>query len=107
MNRDEERLDQLWAAYRQACPECEPGAEFMPRIWEGIEARRGFPALLRRFSAGFVTAALAICLAMAVAFVVPYTNTSPVYMFSYVDALNEDHAQDTLAYADLPDGDPQ
>ena len=34
------RLAALWAAYRTACPAPEPAPEFLPRLWEKIEARR-------------------------------------------------------------------
>ena len=34
------RLDEWFAAYREACPEPEPSAGFMPRLWARIEGRR-------------------------------------------------------------------
>ena len=44
---DDERLDALFRAYRQACPDPEPSADFMPRLWLKIEARERVPLLNR------------------------------------------------------------
>ena len=36
----EGRLDRLFAAYRDACPDLDGSPNFMPRVWEGIEQSR-------------------------------------------------------------------
>ena len=41
MMSDDSELNQLFKQYRWACPDVEPGANFMPQLWEKIEARRG------------------------------------------------------------------
>ncbi len=33
----ERRLDRLFAAYRDACPDLDGSPNFMPRVWEAIE----------------------------------------------------------------------
>ena len=53
----EERLDALLAAYRDACPDPEPSADFMPGLWRKIEAQRAFAFTWRRLAQGIVTAA--------------------------------------------------
>ncbi len=37
---DGDKLDALWVEYRNACPDPEAGAGFMPGLWQRIEARR-------------------------------------------------------------------
>jgi hypothetical protein len=37
---EDPRLTNLWLAYRDACPDPEPRADFMPRMWQKIEAQR-------------------------------------------------------------------
>lgn len=38
----EARLDDLFRAYRTACPVQDASVNFMPNIWTGIEAREVF-----------------------------------------------------------------
>ena len=42
------RFDNLLRDYREACPEVEPGANFMPGLWQKIEARQTVPFAMRR-----------------------------------------------------------
>jgi len=92
-------LDKLFAAYREVCPDTEPGPDFMPQLWARIEARRSFTLALRRFTGAFVTAAAAICIAVAVYTAEP--ADSPVYTTTYVETLGTGYAPETLAYVDL------
>jgi len=55
----ESRLDELFRAYVDACPAPEPGANFMPGIWAGIEAREASRNIFGRMAKTLVTAALA------------------------------------------------
>jgi len=100
-NHLEARLDSLFAAYRGAVPDFEPGADFMPRVWRGIEARRSIPTSLRHLAQSFITAAAAICLFLSVLFLRP-AAPSPVFTTaSYVDVLASDPAPELLAYAEI------
>ena len=40
MDRMKDRLNALWAEYREATPDPEAGPDFMPKLWHKIEARR-------------------------------------------------------------------
>jgi hypothetical protein len=40
LDSSEERLDRLFAEYRESCPDIEAGANFMPLLWKRIEAAR-------------------------------------------------------------------
>lgn len=84
---DDERLDALFRAYRDACPVPEASPNFMPNLWAKIEARQAFTFSFRRMAAGFVTAALALCLALGVYAAIPHS--SPNSPQTYLEALAE------------------
>ena len=92
--RGEDKLDALWAEYRQACPDPEPSANFIPQVWQRIEARRRTSSLLRRWTEACVMAALTLTLLIA-AFLIPRYQRQPVYQSTYADVLAE---ADTLDY---------
>lgn len=84
---DDERLDALFRAYHSACPVPEPSANFMPNLWAKIESRQTFTFSIRRMAAGFVTAALALSLALGVYASIPHSN--PNSPQTYLEALAE------------------
>lgn len=61
---NQDRLTELFAAYRNACPDPEPGAGFTLGLWERIEARRSFTLRWKRLSQAIITAAVAACFMM-------------------------------------------
>jgi hypothetical protein len=92
--RGEDRLDALWAEYRQACPDPEPSANFIPQVWQRIESRRRATSSLRHWAEACVMAALTLTLLIA-AFLIPRYQRQPVYQSTYADVLAE---ADTLDY---------
>jgi hypothetical protein len=82
---DDERLDALLHAFRDACPAPEASANFMPNLWQRIEARQSFTFSFGRMAGAFVTAALALSLALGVFLSLP--SSSAYYSQSYVEAL--------------------
>ena len=106
-----DHLTDLLARYRAACPDIEPGAEFMPRLWQRIDARRSFARRLGVWSRGLATVAATLCLLIGAFILSPLSSINPVYLQTYVEALNHDNAPETLAYADIGDhmgeGEPQ
>ena len=106
MDRSDEQLGRLFRAYREACPDPEPSPEFTPGIWKRIEARQSFTLSLKHWTSAFVTAAAAICVAMAVYMTIPNGIESPIYTTTYVDTLE---SQDTeiQAYAELVSFEPE
>ena len=88
MDRMEDKLDSLWAEYREACPDPEPSANFMPQLWQRIEAKRGAAAslLLRRWAEVWLVATLALAIVMG-AFLIPRLQSPPAYQASYLDVL--------------------
>jgi hypothetical protein len=84
---DDEKLDALFRAYHGACPVPEASANFMPNLWAKIESRQTFTFSFRRMAAGFVTAALALSLALGVYAALPHAN--PNSPQTYLEALAE------------------
>jgi ABC-type nitrate/sulfonate/bicarbonate transport system permease component len=92
--KDDEMLDALFQAYRRACPTPEPSANFMPTLWQRIESRQTFTFSLRRMANAFVTAALAMSIALGVyMMVIPRTQTTTA--MSYIEVLAESRPLDT------------
>ena len=88
-----EGLDNLFRAFRE-CPTPEPSVNFMPNLWAQIDSRRRFSFSFRRMAGAFVTAALALSLALGVYMALPNSNQS-YYSQTYVDALAEANSLDT------------
>ena len=94
---NEARLDALFTAYREACPDREPGADFMPQLWQKIEARDRFSTVFGRVARNLVTAALALSVLLGLA-VSLSSRVTPLPSESYVEVLAEDHARQSLGY---------
>lgn len=88
MDRMDDKLDALWAEYREACPDPEPSANFMPQLWQRIEAKRGATAsvLLLRWAEVWLVATLALAIVMG-GFLIPRLQSPPAYQSSYLDVL--------------------
>ena len=100
MENPNQSLDVLFAAYRDACPDAEPGDQFMPAMWRKIEARQNSALFLSRWSKIFVTAAAALTLLMSVV-LIPRFQTIDVYSASYVDVLAAEHTYDKVLYTEI------
>jgi|SRR5581483_5958505 len=88
----DERLDALFQAYREACPDPDASPNFMPILWQRIEARQKFAFSFRRMAGAFVTAALALSVALGVYMSIPHQTYTPQ---SYIEALAESQPVDT------------
>ena len=93
--KDDERLDALFAAYRRACPTPEPSANFMPNLWQRIEARQAQTFSFRRMANGFVTAAVALSIALGCVYMVMPRTTVSTSAESYLEVLAESKPIDT------------
>jgi anti-sigma-K factor RskA len=96
----DDKLDALWAEYRAACPDPEPGANFLPMLWQKIEARRvETTSVFRHMAQAWAVAALALALILAV--LAPRLHRETIYSANtYVEVLDDAHsndAQDLLA----------
>ncbi len=97
MGSDDARLDALFEAYRAACPDLEPGAEFMPRLWQRIEARQGMSAVFGRLARNLATAALALSTLLGLAVSISGSRVA-LPSESYVEVLAEEHNSANLDF---------
>jgi hypothetical protein len=96
MNRMDDNLAKLWVEYRQAVPDPEPSADFMPKLWRRIDARRQEPlSVFRRLAQVCVMTTLALALLMSV--IIPELQQQPGLVGTYVDALAEEQSRNYAA----------
>jgi hypothetical protein len=99
-------FDALLAQYRRDIGEPEASANFMPRLWQNIEAKRTFAFRFRRLTQVFVGAAAVICMLIAgVSTVLP--GPAPQLHGTYLDVLAEALPADALAVQDMDRGDSE
>ena len=105
MDQMNDRLDALWVKYREATPDPETSPNFMPQLWQKIEARRvETTSVFRRLAQICVMATVALALIMGVVSLPATHNDDVFYSGTYVDALAAEHSNDyvdVLAAADL------
>lgn len=92
----EKRLDRLFAAYKQACPDPEPAANFMPTMWQKIEARRSPVLQWVTMSRRALVGALALCLVLGVV-MGSAISSSQFYQSTYIEALDDSEVPKDLA----------
>ena len=92
-SNEDEKLDALFQAYRRACPTPEPSANFMPNLWQRIDSRQTVTFTFRRMANAFVTAAVAMSIALGVYMAIPRTPAN--VPMSYLEALAESRPLDT------------
>jgi hypothetical protein len=85
----ESQLDALFLAYREACPDPEPGVNFMPELWARIEAREVSSNLFGRMAKALVTAALAATVILGL-MVSTFNRNEVPFNGTYVEALRAD-----------------
>ena len=102
----ETRLDGLFAAYREACPDPEPSPDFMPRLWARIEGRRQSQEVFawRRWAQAFLSLAAVTCLLIVVLQVLP-SSTSAYFRSTYIDQLSEDDGPEHMLLQDVASAD--
>jgi hypothetical protein len=83
------QLDQLFLAYRQACPEPQTGVNYMPEIWARIEAREVSTNWFGRVAKALVTAALAASVILGL-MMSSANRPSEFFDATFVDALRAD-----------------
>jgi hypothetical protein len=96
------RLNGLFAAYRDACPDPEPSPDFMPRLWARIEGRRQSQEVFawRRWAEAFLSLAAVACLLIVVLQVVP-PSTSAYFRSTYIEQLSEDDGPEHMLLQDV------
>jgi hypothetical protein len=87
----ESRLDELFIAYREACPDPEPSVNFTPELWARIEAREVSTNLFGRMAKALVTAALAATVILGL-MVSTMSRSESQFNGTYMEALRADRA---------------
>jgi len=98
-DRVDRKLDSLWAAYREACPETEPSAHFMPQLWQRIETKRSALASswFRLWAEVWLVATVTLAIVMGAILIPRFQSNPPAYQASYVDVLAAaDSANDSV-----------
>jgi len=95
MDQRNTELDRLFAKYKDAVPDPDPSANFMPGLWRKIETRQSFTTRIKKLTQVFVVATAAVCLMLGMAVVVPGT-LHPELRGTYVDVLADAHPPDNL-----------
>jgi hypothetical protein len=83
---DDQKLDALFQAYRDACVAPETSANFMPNLWARIESRQRFTFSFSRMANALTTAAVALSIALGVYMAIP-RPTPGLEAQTYVEAL--------------------
>lgn len=102
-----DKLDPLWAEYREACPDTEPSAQFMPKLWQRIETQRSAAASswFRLWAEVWLVATVTLAIVMGAILIPRFQSSPPAYLASYVDVLAAaDSANDGVM---LPPGETQ
>lgn len=90
------RLTELWLTYREACPDLEPRADFMPRLWQKIEARRAENSLsiFKRLAQVCVAATVVMLALLSVIPVSQSADSLDLDSRVYTDILAADQTRD-------------
>ncbi len=96
---DDSGLDRTFQEYRAACPDVEPSANFLPGMWQKIEARQSFWYIFRHFGKLVTAASAALCLLLLVLNLISSSSTHSLVP-SYADALMADHTAEKTYYAE-------
>jgi hypothetical protein len=99
MTNDDSRLEHLFQRYRVACPDIEPSANFMPNLWQKIEARHNFWFIFQRLARGAMTASAALCLLLLLLNIV-WAPQALLPASSYVDALVAEQTAEKTDYTE-------
>jgi hypothetical protein len=95
---DERQLADLFVRYREACPDIEPGVNFMPELWRRIETRPGFWSVFSHFGRIAAPACAAVCLLF---FLLNLSSPSESPLVpTYTDALAADHSIEMTYYTE-------
>jgi hypothetical protein len=90
-NSGDARLDELFRAYREACPDPEASAGFMPAMWSKIEAREVSTSWFGSVAKALVTAALAASVILGMMISSSSSQSSSYFNATFVDALRADN----------------
>jgi hypothetical protein len=94
---DDLQLNEFFRTYREACPDVEPSTNFMPNLWQRIDARQNFWFVFQRFARTASAACGALCLLLLALNL--YTSRQFIAS-SYTDALMAEHTAEKTYYTE-------
>ena len=91
-------LNQFFEQYRSACPDVEPGVQFMPVLWQKIEARRSNNLWFSftRLGKNALTVSAALCLLL----LAMNLSAPPEVSSTYTDALISAGSAEQVAFSE-------
>jgi hypothetical protein len=89
---NEARLDELFRAYRAACPEPDARANFMPALWARIEALEVSTNWFGRVAKVLVTSAVVLSLVLGMMIISSRSQSNAFLNATFVEALRADQA---------------
>lgn len=119
MNPDnrEQELNRLLKSYGEACGSPEPHVNFMPNLWQKIEARQSKSLFFERLARTFVAGTMAACGLLGLLLVIPGQQQSVFENGSYIEVIADADARESVPFAepvrfdldrvDAPASDPQ
>ena len=99
MNEFSGELKGLFEEYRRQHPDPEAGADFMPKLWTKIEARRSTVRFTWRLTQAFVSLALALSVSFAIFLVRQGGDLLKIGDGAYADIVADDHTRAEVRYA--------
>jgi hypothetical protein len=96
-NMGESELDKLFVRYRAACPEVEPGPNFMPQLWERIDQRGSLWFFFARLGRPLAACAAALCLVLVL---LNFGAHRYANVLSYPDALVASHTAENSYFTE-------
>ncbi len=98
MTPEERHLERMLERYARACPEVEPGSNFMPGVWQRIDARRSFSFKLASYAKILTMTAASLCLAAGLFEVSAYGPATQLVCNRFVEILDDDSDSEALIY---------
>jgi len=91
----DQRLDDLFREYHDACEFSDPSATFMPGLWQKIEKAQSISVAFRRWAKSFVAAAAAVSVIGVLAINLHHDPAGP-NSIRYLEALVASNTPDTV-----------
>jgi hypothetical protein len=103
-----DKLDAVFAQYREACPDREASSNFMPQLWQQIEARRSAvsSSWFRLWAEVWLVATVTLAIVIG-GILIPRFENPPAYQASYVDVLTAADSANDAVVLPLPTGETE
>jgi hypothetical protein len=100
MRDTESELDELFVAYRNACPEPEAGINFRREMWARIDSRRTFSFVFTQYARLGAAVAALLCVFLLVLTQLTGGRVQSAPASTYADALAADQTAEQTYYAE-------